>query len=88
MYSTCPDYTPLVFMFVIGLNALDAVDDNYRYDVGTAFDLCRSTFTSYWVIGGDCVRKDMVVMNVMLKMRRMTRMDKRLMMMMMRKMDG
>ena len=68
-----------------------SVDDNYRYDVGTAFDLCRSTFTSYWVIGGDCVRKAMVVMNVMLKMRRMTRMvDKGLLMlmMMMRRMDG
>ena len=83
MYSTCPDYIPLVSMFVIGLNALDAVDDNYRYDVGTAFDLCRSTFTSYCVIGGDCVRKAMVGMNVMLKMRwmrrRRRRMDKRLM---------
>ena len=59
-----------------------SVDDNYRYDVGTAFDLCRSTLTSYCVIGGDCVRKAMVVMNVMLKMMRM-RMDKRLMMVMM-----
>ena len=33
------------------------VDDNCRYDGGTALDLCRSTFTSYWVIGGDCVEK-------------------------------
>ena len=48
-----------------------SVDDNYRYDVGTAFDLCRSTFTSYWVllVVNDCVRKAMVVLNVMLKMR-------------------
>ena len=54
-----------------------SVDDNYRYDVGTAFDLCRSTFTSYWVllVVNDCVRKAMVVLNVMLKMR-MRRMDK------------
>ena len=54
-----------------------SVDDNYRYDVGTTFDLCRSTFTSYWVllVVNDCVRKAMVVLNVMLKMR-MRRMDK------------
>ena len=65
MYSTGPDYTPVYvchrFECFLSMTTIDI------YHVGTAFDL----FTSYCVIGGDCVRKVMVVMNVMLKMRKM-----------------